>query len=101
MSQGSPGPAIGEHTCWSVIRQRSWAWTRHGKDNSASTANRRKRIGSSQRRGRFGHPRFRDPPEVAVSKDVTEWARKDSNLRLAGYEPAVLTAELRARTTIA
>ena len=25
------------------------------------------------------------------------WARKDSNLRLAGYEPAVLTAELRAR----
>ena len=24
------------------------------------------------------------------------WARKDSNLRLAGYEPAVLTAELRA-----
>ena len=26
------------------------------------------------------------------------WARKDSNLRLAGYEPAVLTAELRARS---
>jgi hypothetical protein len=39
--------------------------------------------------GAAGAPRLR----------LTErtWARKDSNLRLAGYEPAVLTTELRAR----